>query len=317
MAVDVKASSEWAAELLPMPGPVGTFGFLNTLQALERLPFLEGIRQGARLCGCEPFPSEERYRTMLLNGRILAEDLKEVLHQAQGESANCVVGGLATRHDLCMAMLERPKYVGSAEELRWFVAETGVLVRFSDFVRVYRRKQFVEETRYWILRDLSARSDASQLHSWNLLADLYQPFSVASIEHWNEPESPWESLTLQALWRVYLDGVTSVKRFDSSPVQPDRHRDVLLKATGEDTDRLVDSVLIPRPDGWRRIAVRNASDERVTCRMECGSDVACPVHSTRRFSVPFVDRRIARLRNLRNGAAVRHSSTSSITHACG
>ena len=53
---------ERAGDLLPISGPITAFAFLNTLQALEDLPFDEGMRKGARLYGCHPYLPESRYR---------------------------------------------------------------------------------------------------------------------------------------------------------------------------------------------------------------------------------------------------------------
>ena len=66
---------ERAANLLPAQGPITAFVFLNTLQALEDLPFEEGVTKGARLFGCQPFLPESRYRDKLASGRIRREDL--------------------------------------------------------------------------------------------------------------------------------------------------------------------------------------------------------------------------------------------------
>src|SRR5208337_1385444 len=55
----------------------------------------------------------------------------------------------------------------------------------------------------------------------------------------------WEGLTLQALWRVCCDGVRDIPAFTTPAPLAIRHRDVLLEATGVDTDLLVDDRLIP------------------------------------------------------------------------
>src|SRR5277367_737155 len=77
-----------AANLLPLSGPITAFAFLNTLQALEDLPFAEGMLKGARLYGCEPFLSEERYREKLARGRIRVDDLAAVVRKELGSRAN-------------------------------------------------------------------------------------------------------------------------------------------------------------------------------------------------------------------------------------
>ncbi|HVW03135.1 MAG TPA: putative inorganic carbon transporter subunit DabA, partial [Planctomycetaceae bacterium] len=76
---------EQAAALLPLPGPISAFAFLNTLQALEDLPFDVGMRRGARLYGCQPYLSEDRYREKMRRGRIRVDDLEAVLQQSLGD----------------------------------------------------------------------------------------------------------------------------------------------------------------------------------------------------------------------------------------
>ena len=45
-------------DLLPPQGPISAFVFLNALQALEDLPFEEGLKEGARLFRCQPYLPE-------------------------------------------------------------------------------------------------------------------------------------------------------------------------------------------------------------------------------------------------------------------
>ena len=242
--VDINDSIERAGQLLPMPGPITAFGFLNTLQALEDLPFVEGMRKGALLYGCEPLMGEDRYRAMLPRGRIRIDDLSEVLRRDLGGDADNVIGSLATRFSVRMAMMQYPLQVGPAEELRWFVAEMDALARFQDSVPPFVRDRFVEETRHWVLRDLHANGDPAAIRASELVSDLRERFGDSSIEHWNEPMRRWESLTLQVLWRVCREGVTHVKHFDLPMKVPLRHRDVVRKAGGGDSDLLVHGTLI-------------------------------------------------------------------------
>ena len=69
------------ALLLPAQGPITSFAFLNTLQALEGLPFREGLLLGASLYHCQPFLPEETYHRHFEAGRINEADLLEVLEQ--------------------------------------------------------------------------------------------------------------------------------------------------------------------------------------------------------------------------------------------
>ena len=74
------------------------------------------------------------------------------------------------------------------------------------------------------------------------LAELLDRFGESRIETWTDED--WEGFTLQALWRVCCDGVRDLPPFTSPPPPPIRQRDVLLEATGVDTDALVHDLLI-------------------------------------------------------------------------
>src|SRR5579883_2989151 len=71
----LREAVEHAAHLLPAQGPITVFVHHNTLHAFEDLPFHEGVREGARLFGCQPYLSKDRYRDELARGRIRAVDL--------------------------------------------------------------------------------------------------------------------------------------------------------------------------------------------------------------------------------------------------
>src|SRR5204863_3745213 len=82
------------------------------------------------------------------------------------------------------------------------------------------------------------------------LAGLLERFGESAIESWKE--EVWEAFTLQALWRVCCDGVASASAPNED--QPEsssahhfskvRHRDLLLEATGADSDLPVQDLLI-------------------------------------------------------------------------
>ena len=63
------------------------------------------------------------------------------------------------------------------------------------------------------------------------------------MEFWSDDD--WEHFTLQALWRVCCDGIKNLPAVTSPPPLVVRLRDVLLEATGVDTDLLVNDRLIP------------------------------------------------------------------------
>ncbi|MFO0872144.1 MAG: DUF2309 domain-containing protein [Pirellulales bacterium] len=238
-----------AAELLPAQGPITAFVFLNTLQAFEDLPFDEGLRRGAQLFRCQPYLSEERYREHLDRGRIRAEDFSQAITEDLGTSGDELICGLSSRAQLRHAMLRHPLRYGPPEELIWFVAETDALTRFRPETPPDVRVRFIEETRHWVMRDLRGglqlRDDRDcEVHSRRVvevLGDLLERIGAAAIEGWIDPQ--WESLSLQALWRVCREGVRGIPLAEEPAGSP-RLREPLLDATGTDPDELVHALLI-------------------------------------------------------------------------
>jgi uncharacterized protein YbcC (UPF0753/DUF2309 family) len=236
-------------DLLPAQGPITAFVFLNTLQALEDLPFERGVKEGARLFRCQPYLSEERYRERLTQGRIRLADLQQVLREDLSNRASEVLFGQTTRFDVRLAMLEFPLRTGSAEELRWFIAETDALQRLRSEVSEATREQFLRESRHWIMRDArraglaeNYQPDESDQRTQSLLADLLKHYGRESMERWSS--ATWEACSLQALWRVCRTGVHGLPPAPAHDLPPLRHRDLLLAATGEDSDAMVHEVLI-------------------------------------------------------------------------
>src|SRR5258708_3376256 len=121
----LRTAIESAAALLPISGPITAFAFLNTLMALEDLPFEEGMAQGAKINGCQPWLSEKRYREKMSRGRIRIEDLRDCLREDLKESGATRVAPFCNRYDLRLAMLTHPLHHGPVEDLRWYIAEMG------------------------------------------------------------------------------------------------------------------------------------------------------------------------------------------------
>lgn len=236
----VASAIERAGELLPLPGPIAAFAFLNTLQALEHLPFDEGMRTGARLYGCQPYLAEDHYRDRLAEGRILPEDLTAVLHEALGAEADEPICELATRFELRRAMLQHRLSCGPTAETRWFIAETSALERMREDVPPDVCTRFVEETRQWTIDALRGAGAEHRVPS--LIADLLKRYGAATLERWS-PRT-WEAFSLQTLLRVCREGVHGLETAAPPARRGIRHRDWLLEATGEDSDLLVHDALI-------------------------------------------------------------------------
>src|SRR5262245_32014024 len=97
-----------AAHLLPAQGPITVFIHHNTLHAFEDLPFTEAVKKGARIFGCQPYLSKERYRQELARGRIREADLEAVLREDLGVWADEKILELCSRLELRLAMLQYP-----------------------------------------------------------------------------------------------------------------------------------------------------------------------------------------------------------------
>ncbi len=236
----LRQAIDHAAHLLPAQGPITVFIHHNTLHAFEELPFTEAVKRAARVFGCQPYLSEDRFRQELGRGRIRFADLEAVVRENLGPLADEKVPGGCTRLELRLAMLQYPLRFGPTEELLWFVAETDALRRIRDDVSAAVRGRLVAETRRWVMRDL--RGGEVGRGATAGLAGLLERFGESRIEGWEE--DVWEAFTLQALWRVCCDGMAGVPELSLPPLLPSRHRDLLLLATGADADLLVHDLLI-------------------------------------------------------------------------
>ena len=139
---------EEIAHLLPAQGPISVFIHHNTLHAFEDLPFEEAVVIAGQRFGCEPFLSEDRYRTELGYGRISERDVDAVLARDLGDRASEHIAGLVTRLELCRrtTMLGIPEARGTT--LFWLLGETPVLERFrADLPRNARRDHAAADER--------------------------------------------------------------------------------------------------------------------------------------------------------------------------
>jgi uncharacterized protein YbcC (UPF0753/DUF2309 family) len=246
----LKHAIEHAAHLLPAQGPITVFIHHNTLHAFEDLKFDEGVQAGARVFGCQPYLSEDRYRQELAKGRIREVELRTVLREDLGGRADEEILSFCTRFELRYAMLKHPLRMGPDCELRWFVAETDALRKIRREASDVVREQFIQRTRQWIMRDVRAggasvvgvQKRAQDPRIQEVLAGLTRHLRGSEIETWDD--ETWEAFSLQTLWRICRSGVRNVPQSDLPASLVVRHRDVLLEATDEDSDLLVNEFLI-------------------------------------------------------------------------
>ncbi len=242
----IKHSIEHATHWLPSQGPISVFVHHNTLHAFEELPFEQAVVAGSKLYHCEPYLSEERYKTEYQRGRIRIEDIQAVLLEDLGDHASTLVATFGTRYALQLAMLQFTIRSAPDAELKWLIAETDAQDRFNQEVEPALRDQMIVETRHWVMRDLRTGGNGTDDKARQVLTDLLTERGGKQIESWSE--KGWESFVLRFLWRVCVDGVQAARSIAVPAQQPEpafhRVRDLLLEATGHDADRLVDDVLI-------------------------------------------------------------------------
>jgi uncharacterized protein len=242
------------ALLLPAQGPITSFAFLNTLQALEGLPFREGLLLGASLYHCQPFLPEETYHRHFEAGRINEADLLEVLEQRLPPGESLPLFGRLTRRELRLALLEHPLQLSNCRELEWFVAETDALKKFREDVADHARSEMVLATKSWVHREVQSVTSSDhgnkkpETSAFFQLAKGLIPRNSHAIETWNDTQ--WEELTLKLLWRTCLQGVQTAQAAEmpQQEVQATawrgRHRNYLLSETSIDSDAWVHETLI-------------------------------------------------------------------------
>ena len=234
------------AELLPLQGPITAFAFLNPLQGLEDQPFIEALRQVGEIFGCEPFLPEGSYREKMARGRITVDDLTEVLAEEPGFDGERKVAGIVRCASLRLSMLQHSINPGTEHELQWIIAETDALLRFHSEMSHGVRERMIDSTRQWISNAFPVASTASRSNSPEELSTVVQNALPRAMFGNSETmdDNAWETVTLALLWRILNTRIKSVANGQQRPAIPVRHRDLLLTATSEDSDRLVHEVLI-------------------------------------------------------------------------
>ena len=214
------------------------------LHAFDHLPFDEAVVKGGEMFNCHPYLPEPRYREKLEHGRILPEDIEAVLSEDLGDRGDEFLGFLGTRHSLQLNMLAYPLQSGPVAELRWVVAETDALSRFRQETTPANRDHLIETTRRWVMRDLRNGHPpaAANVRARELVDGILEYFDKPDIEHWDA--STWEAFTLHLLWFVCRDGITNGPPRQVTHPLALRHRDLLLEASGGDSDRLVHGVMV-------------------------------------------------------------------------
>lgn len=126
--LDLHHALEQAAHLLPSQGPIGVFIHHNTLHAFQHLPFDQAIAAGSEIFGAEPFMSEAAYRQCIGTGRILTEDIREVVIREPNQII--FSSGRKTeldRHSLRVSLLASGQTSFDEATIDWVLNETALL----------------------------------------------------------------------------------------------------------------------------------------------------------------------------------------------
>ncbi|MCA9134829.1 MAG: DUF2309 family protein, partial [Planctomycetales bacterium] len=246
----LRAAIEHGIHYLPTQGPISVFVHHNTLHAFEDLPFEQAVLKGGELYGCEPYLSEDQYREEFQRGRISIDHLRQIMMDDLGDQADELIASFGTRYTLRLAMLQMTLHTASDAELRWLLAETDLLTRFRDEVTPHRREELISLTRRWVLQQVEAEDGrsavaAGEIPSGPLPAvaeSLLNEMGRHKVQSW--PSEKWETFTLRLLWKLCRQGVLSADVPPADQRATVRPRDYLWQATGQDSDRLVNEVLI-------------------------------------------------------------------------
>lgn len=245
--IDVLAAISHAIHYLPSQGPISVFVHHNTLHPFEELDFEQAVLEGGNLYGCEPYLSEERYRSEFRRGRISINDLRQVLMDDLGNQADESIAGYGTRYTLRLAMLQTAIVSAPESELRWMLAETDLLKKLRPDLPQTQREQMIQHTKNWIMRHRGPQSYNTNIENGASTASLVESLihkigGVKKIENWSNAN--WEKLTVNLLWEVCGRAVANCKPVKTVK-STDQHFSLLLRdSTGFDMDRIIDEVLI-------------------------------------------------------------------------
>lgn len=255
----LRRSLHEAAHLLPAQGPIAVFVHHNTLHAFQHLPFHEALAAASAVFDTEAYLPESRYLDEWRRGRITDRDLDAVLVRADPSRVDA-------RPSLAPGRVERALMVHPVSEeapatIRWRIEEADALRRLRSDLPPSLRATLVSRgarvASQWLdahgrnelsLPALVARlagaegaaADATVASAFGVKPD------AASLRRLLTRDP--ERFVTAALWGAAAVPGASASTADTilTRVGHDRsHRDLLLALTGEDSNALVDDVMIP------------------------------------------------------------------------
>jgi uncharacterized protein len=120
---------EHASHYLPAQGPIGVFIHHNTLHAFQHLPFEQAVVEAALTFKTEPYMSEEAYQKERLSGRILDEDIDDILKR---EPDAIIIPEKLTRRQLRRALLIPGVRRVNGSNIAWQIEEGELLTVFRS-----------------------------------------------------------------------------------------------------------------------------------------------------------------------------------------
>ncbi len=118
-----------AAHYLPTQGPIGVFVHHNTLHAFQHQEFEPSVIKAASLFKAEPFLSEESYQNDRARGRILDDDIDDVLGRERDAE---IIPGKLTRRQLRRALLIPGVRRVNGLDIAWQIEEGNWLEAFRS-----------------------------------------------------------------------------------------------------------------------------------------------------------------------------------------
>ena len=234
---------EHAAHYLPSQGPITAFVHHNTLHAFEDLDFETAVLVGQEKYGCEPYLPKDVYRDAIHSGRIRFEDVESILLEDLGEEADRLVASFGTRFALRSAMLRYPIRNPRANELQWLITEADALRRFRAEVPEQTRKELVEQSKRWFLRNAGEDTPPAEREPSNAIAAEIAREIPGSVSNWSA--KTWETFVLRFLWRTCKDGVASIQATSGDSAVDENHpQTARYLAFADEAAGLVDEILI-------------------------------------------------------------------------
>ncbi|MFN7564409.1 MAG: putative inorganic carbon transporter subunit DabA, partial [Prosthecobacter sp.] len=116
-----------AAHYLPTQGPIGVFVHHNTLHAFQHQEFEPSVQEAAQLFKAQPFLAEETYQNDRARGRILDQDIDDVLSREPDAE---ILPGQLTRRQLRRALLIPGVRRVNGIDIAWAIEEGDWLENF-------------------------------------------------------------------------------------------------------------------------------------------------------------------------------------------